>query len=67
MATQTRLAFLDDRITKMQQDERERERLAFRAAKQQNPEPEPETEPASPQSMPGIGRLLSETTEDIAP
>jgi hypothetical protein len=43
----------------MQSDERERELRAIRAARL--PSPEPEAEPASPQPMPGIGNLLSET------
>jgi len=56
----TRLAFLDDRKTKMQIDERERQLRAARAAKP--PSPEPETEPASPPPMPGAGHLLSEAS-----
>lgn len=63
---QIRLAFLDDRKTKMQLDERERQVRAARATKL--PSPESEAEPAPAQPMPGIGRLLSgaETLDDIA-
>lgn len=54
---QTRLAFLDDRKSKTQLDEREREFRAARAARP--PSLEPEMEPAPPQYMPGSGHLLS--------
>jgi len=61
-----RLAFLDDRKSKMQADERERELRAIRAAKL--PSPEPEAEPASPQEpMPGVGHLLSEIETPSSP
>jgi len=53
----TRLAFLDDRKSRMQLDERERQLRAARAAKL--PSPEPETEPHPPRHMPGSGHLLS--------
>lgn len=51
-----RLAFLDDRKSKLQSDERERELRAARAAKP--PSPEPETEPVTPPQMPGSGSIL---------
>jgi len=57
----TRLAFLDDRKSKLQNDERERQLRAARAAKL--PSPEPET--AEPPPMPGSGHLLSRN--DILP
>jgi len=59
----TRLAFLDDRKSKLQFDEREREIRAARAAKP--PSPEPETEPSP--HMPGDGHLLSENGTPPAP
>jgi len=58
----TRLAFFDDRKSRMQFDERERQLRAVRAAKL--PSPEPETEPPP---MPGSGHLLSETGTPPAP
>jgi len=61
----TRLAFLDDRKSKTQLDERERELRAARAARL--PSPEPETELAPPQYMPGSGHLLSGTGTPPAP
>lgn len=61
----TRLAFLDDRKSRLQLDERERELRAVRAANP--PSPEPETEPSPPQYMPGGGHLLSGTGALHAP
>jgi len=55
-----RLAFLDDRKSRTQIDERERQIRAARAAKL--PSPEPETELPPPQYMPGSGHLLSGNT-----
>lgn len=52
-----RLAFLDDRKSRSQLDERERQIRAARAAKL--PSAEPETEPQPPRYMPGGGHLLS--------
>jgi len=61
----TRLAFLDDRRSKSQLDERERQIRAARAAKLPSPEPEPEQQP--PQYMPGSGHLLSGDEAPPAP
>lgn len=49
----------------MQFDERERQLRAARAARL--PSPEPETEPIAPQSMPGIGHLLSDIEGSSSP
>lgn len=61
----TRLAFLDDRKSKMQFDERERELRAARGARLPSPEPEEESSP--PRYMPGSGHILSETGTPPAP
>jgi len=57
-----RLAFMDDRKSRVQTDERERQLRAVRAAKP--PSPEPETEPVPLQPMPGAGHLLSEVVDE---
>jgi len=60
-----RLAFLDDRKSRSQLDERERQIRAARAAKL--PSPEPETEQQPPRYMPGSGHLLSGDEAPPAP
>jgi len=62
-----RLAFLDDRKSRLQVDEREKELRAARAARLPSPEPEPEAGPAPPLYMPGSGHLLSGATTPPAP
>ncbi|KAF9652227.1 hypothetical protein BDM02DRAFT_3061714, partial [Thelephora ganbajun] len=61
----TRLAFLDDRKSKIQLDERERQIRAARAGKLSSPEQE--TEPPPPQHMPGGGYILSGADTPPAP
>lgn len=57
LRSQVKQAFLDDRKSKMLADERERQRLAAKAAK--GPNPPPETESPPPPYIPGGGFTLT--------